>query len=192
MSDAGIAGVNAGDTAAESWALVDELPEMEREFVIGILKGRSVEESAERAGWRTELGLVRALGRPRVKAALEQLAPLVMEPKEAARLLARYWMARLVATASTGSDAQAISAVKELSSLAGYNVSRSEVLHATLGDALRALDGRNPPTQKALPQATIVDAEVCEPEPTDSQSVQRKRRLGTRLPPGKLKPKGQG
>jgi hypothetical protein len=135
------------------------------------------------------------LAREPVRQALEQLAPLSSpdDPKRVARILAPYWTAKLVSTASSGSDAQAISAAKELSNLAGYNVSRSEVLHATLGDALRALDGRNPPTQKALPQAEVIESEAYEVEPTDSKSVRGpKRRLGTRLPPGKLKPRGEG
>lgn len=139
-----------------AWELVDKLPPMERVFVIRVLKGESLEESAKAAGWRSELGMVMALGRPRVREALEQLVPLAMEPKEAAKVLSRYWTAKLVSVAAKGSDAQATGAAKELANLAGLGVSKESVTRATIGDVIKALESRNPTTPRRLPPAEVV------------------------------------
>jgi hypothetical protein len=95
------------------------------------------------------------LGRPRVRKALETIAPLYIpiDPKRVARILSGYWGEKLIRTAIDGSDAQSTTAAKELVSLAGLGAtSRVEHIHASLADVLGLLD-RRASDERALPSA---------------------------------------
>jgi hypothetical protein len=178
MSEAAITvpipGTMDAPEADEAWTILDTLTEPERRFVNAAIRGKDLTECAEAGGWRTEEAVARVLGRPRVKAAIERLAPLLAanDPKRAARLLLPYWVDKLYKTASQGSDAQSTGAIKELIALAGVNSTRVEHLHASLADVVAAIEARQK-SAKALPphQVTTVQAREITPEDTDTESV---------------------
>jgi hypothetical protein len=178
MSEAAITvpipGTMDAPEADEAWTILDTLTEPERRFVNAAIRGKDLTECAEAGGWRTEEAVARVLGRPRVKAAIERLAPLLAanDPKRAARLLLPYWVDKLYKTASQGSDAQSTGAIKELIALAGVNSTRVEHLHASLADVVAAIEARQK-SAKLLPprQVTTVAAREIPPEDTDTESV---------------------
>jgi hypothetical protein len=127
------------------WEVLTECTDRERAFVLRALRGEDLAVAAEYAGWGQEDGVPKLLGRPRVRKALETLAPLYIpiDPKRVARLMSAYWGEKLLQTAIGGSDAQATTAAKELVSLAGLGAtSRVEHVHASLADVLGLLDRR--------------------------------------------------
>jgi hypothetical protein len=134
------------------WAIMDTLTPRERRFVRRVLLGQELREAAAYAGWNTDDGVIRLLGRPSIRGALKTLAPLAMalDPKRGARLLVPYYAKRLADTAIDGSDAQATTAAKELSSLAGVGTAKVEHIHASLADVLGLLD-RRASDERSLP-----------------------------------------
>jgi hypothetical protein len=152
VSLASLASPPSATEAADEWSAFDTLNEPERRFVRRALLTGNYSEAAEHGGWTGEDAPARVLGRPRVRAALLRLAPLFMadDPKRIARLMLPFWGGKLLDTAINGSDAQATTAAKELSSLAGITSSKVEHIHASLADVLGLLD-RRASDERALP-----------------------------------------
>lgn len=118
------------------------LDSMESVFLSGLLEGATPDDAARQAGWNSRAIGAKVLGRPRVRLAIQRVAPL-LEAKQGARLLAPYLLERVARVALEGSDAQAVAASRDLLNLAGLGpVSRSETVHASLSDVLGALDRR--------------------------------------------------
>lgn len=163
--------------AGDEWAVLGKLSERERTFVRHALYGKDLGECAKLAGWTGEDGPARLLGRPNVREALEQLAPLFLpvDPRRVARLLSAYWGKKLIDTALRGSDAQSTAAIKELEQLAGLNTSKVEHLHASLADILTAIEqrrqlgGKEPgPQPKQLVESTAVEVPSSDAESVGS------------------------
>lgn len=160
--------------ADEAWTALKALTERERRFVLAAAQGKDWSDCARAGGIQTELGVIRWLGRPRIVEALRRIAPAVMalDAKRGARLMVAQGSEKLLDTLADGSDAQKIAAVKELFSVAGLTVHRSEHVTASLADVLKALSVRRVSVE--APRKRLASAEVIEgsaTEVTDSKSV---------------------
>jgi hypothetical protein len=177
----------------EAWAVLGTLKAEEKRFVLGVMRGETFEIAAQEAGWRDPLSVPRVLGRPRVRFALEQLAPL-LEPKEATRILARYLVKGAIEQISSDPSAAASGhARRDLLALGGHTaVSRVEHLHASASDVIAAIEERKRqldrkrtdvalPALPAAPEARLgsgayVEAEVIDAGDRESVASRKRRK----------------
>ncbi len=138
---------------SEYWAALEPLDDRERRFVLAAIDGKEWQECAKVAGWLSEVQIVRVLARPRVRQAIESIAPLLaaIEPKRATRMLRPYVMVKLASTAFTASDAQSTQAIKEILAVDGI-AAKGDRAAASLMDILASVERRI--------SARTVDAEV--------------------------------
>lgn len=153
----------------DAWSVLEPLTERERAFVLAAVQGKSWSECGDACDITTDWGLVRMLGRVRVRQALSTLAPLVMalDAKRGALLMMPSAARRLAGTLDDGTDAQALQAIKETFAAAGITTRQTDRLTAGLMDVLQAAERRL--------SARTVDAEVVKtpelPAPvSDSES----------------------
>lgn len=141
----------------DAWEILRELPAAEKAFVLDVLRGASYRDAARDNGWSGELAPVRLLGRARVRAALERLAPLLPDSRRAARILSPFLMADAT-DAAASREPGSRDVRRDLLAIAGVvGVQRSEHVTASLSEILSALDKRadgKRPT--ALPPAEIL------------------------------------
>lgn len=121
------------------WQSIEKLEGDARVFVLRYLETASLEEAIESARGRTTRSVVKMLGDPLVRAAIESCAPLVGDSKKAAKLLAPYVLERLSRAALRGSDAQAITAGRDLLAIAGEGPSPGASKPVDLGALVREL-----------------------------------------------------
>jgi hypothetical protein len=122
--------------------VVSTLDQREQAFLDGLIEGLDADSAANAAGWKGRLPGAKVLGRPRIRQAIQVVAPY-LPVKVGARLIAPYVLERLTGIALQGSDAQSLHAARDLLNLAGLGpVSRSESVTASLSDVLAALDRR--------------------------------------------------
>jgi hypothetical protein len=156
------------------WSALDALNEREQRFVRAALQGKEWRDCGHAADVTTELGVIRMLGRPHVRHALEQLAPLVaaLDAKRAARILRPYIMSKATNTALTASDAQSTQAIKELLQI-------DDRVSASLADVLGAIERRL--------SARVINAEVVKvpelPESTGDRESAGTRAIGIETVP---------
>ena len=163
----------------EAWRVLDTLTEPERRFVNAAIGGKDWPDCAEAGGWTTVESVARVLGRPRVRAAIETLAPLIgaLDPKRATKLLRPYMLAKLTETAFHASEAQSTQAIKELVAIDGI-ASKGDKAAASLMDILASVERRI--------SARTVTAEVVKmPElPASAADRESRQAIGIASIPG--------
>lgn len=120
-------GEHGSDEASQYDTALAALSERERIFVRLVLQGLPHDQAADRAGWTGDLAAVRALGTPRVQAALETLAPLLGSDAEAVAALRPLLRARLMRSAQGKS---ALAAIRDFLLLGTPGAPESEALRA--------------------------------------------------------------
>ncbi len=101
------------------WDEVDALDIDSRRFVVRLLETADIEQALDASGRSTNRSAIRMLGDPKVRRAIERCAPLVGDSERAARILAPYVLERLARITLRGSDAQAVSAGRDMLAIGG-------------------------------------------------------------------------